>query len=91
MQNSFEVKALFDTITVLQAKDSDLKRDNANINGDSPNGRNDELLNYIDILVDGPFIQEKRSLALEFRGSTNQRLIDVPAFKLAGMALLRKT
>lgn len=33
-----KVKAIFDNITVLQAKDSDLKRDNANINGDSPMG-----------------------------------------------------
>lgn len=33
-----KVKAIFDSITVLQAKDSDLKRDNANINGDSPMG-----------------------------------------------------
>lgn len=40
MQNSFgeKVKSIFDSITVLQAKDSDLKRDNANINGDSPMG-----------------------------------------------------
>lgn len=33
-----KVKVIFDSITVLQAKDSDLKRDNANINGDSPMG-----------------------------------------------------
>ena len=33
-----KVKAIFDSITVLQAKDSDLKRDNANINGDTPMG-----------------------------------------------------
>lgn len=33
-----KIKAIFDSITVLQAKDSDLKRDNANINGDSPMG-----------------------------------------------------
>lgn len=40
MQNSFgeKVKTIFDNITILQAKDSDLKRDNANINGDSPMG-----------------------------------------------------
>lgn len=40
MQNSFgeKVKDIFDSITILQAKDSDLKRDNANINGDSPMG-----------------------------------------------------
>lgn len=54
-------------------------------------GRNDELLNHIDILVDGPFIQQKRSLALQFRGSTNQRLIDIPASLKAGVAVLRKT
>ena len=33
-----KVKSIFDNITVLQAKNSDLKRDNANINGDSPMG-----------------------------------------------------
>lgn len=33
-----KVKDIFDSITILQAKDSDLKRDNANINGDSPMG-----------------------------------------------------
>ena len=40
MQDSFgeKVKAIFDSITILQAKDSDLKRDNANINGDSSMG-----------------------------------------------------
>lgn len=40
MQNSFgeKVKDIFDSITILQAKDSDLKRDNANINGDSSMG-----------------------------------------------------
>lgn len=35
------------------------------------------LLNYVDVLVDGPFIQEQKSLELDFRGSKNQRLIDV--------------
>lgn len=54
-------------------------------------GRNDRLLNHIDILVDGPFIQQKRSLALQFRGSTNQRLIDIPASLEAGVTVLRKT
>ena len=36
-----------------------------------------KLLSITDILVDGKFVLEKRSLALKFRGSDNQRLIDV--------------
>ena len=35
----------------------------------------DRMLACIDVLVDGPFIQEKRNLMLEFRGSENQRII----------------
>ena len=37
-----------------------------------------ELLSHCDVLVDGPFIVEKKNLSLRFRGSENQRLIDVP-------------
>ncbi|MBQ4128959.1 MAG: anaerobic ribonucleoside-triphosphate reductase activating protein [Ruminococcus sp.] len=36
-----------------------------------------ELLTYCDWLVDGPFILEERSLMLKFRGSKNQRILDV--------------
>ena len=36
-----------------------------------------ELLSYIDILVDGEFVAEKKNLKVNFRGSDNQRIIDV--------------
>ncbi|MBF8982694.1 anaerobic ribonucleoside-triphosphate reductase activating protein [Lutibacter sp. B2] len=36
-----------------------------------------EFLDYIDVLVDGPFVLEKKNLLLRFRGSENQRIIDV--------------
>lgn len=45
------------------------------------------LLRELDVLVDGPFIMAKRSLDHPFRGSTNQRLIDVPASLAAGKAV----
>lgn len=41
------------------------------------NKENKELLELIDVLVDGPFIEEKKDLTLAFRGSSNQRIIDV--------------
>jgi len=36
-----------------------------------------EYLSYLDVLVDGPFVEAKKNLSLRFRGSENQRLIDV--------------
>ena len=36
------------------------------------------FLNYVDVLVDGPFILNQRDLTLRFCGSRNQRLIDIP-------------
>ena len=41
-----------------------------------------------DSIVDGPFLQEKRSLELDFCGSSNQRLIDVPASLRSGQVKL---
>lgn len=35
------------------------------------------ILEYVDVLVDGPYIEEQRDITLPFRGSKNQRLIDV--------------
>ena len=36
-----------------------------------------ELLQMCDLLIDGPFAKAKRDLTLKFRGSSNQRLIDM--------------
>lgn len=46
-----------------------------------------ELLNHLDVLVDGPFQIDQRDLTLPFRGSRNQRLIDVPASLHSGEAV----
>lgn len=50
-----------------------------------------EFLRCIDILIDGPFVLAQRRLDLAFRGSTNQRLIDVPASMQAGRVILVKS
>lgn len=47
-----------------------------------------ELFKYIDVLVDGKFEIENRSLDAPFRGSTNQRIIDIPATKKSGKIVL---
>ena len=36
-----------------------------------------EMLSLIDVLVDGPFIEEQKNISLRFKGSENQRIIDV--------------
>ncbi len=46
------------------------------------------LLESIDVLVDGPYLEAKHSYSLEWRGSSNQRLIDVPSSLAAGKVVL---
>ena len=45
------------------------------------------LLEAIDILIDGPFLQAQKSLEVPFRGSRNQRILDVKASLAAGQAV----
>lgn len=45
------------------------------INGKVHTEVSDEILNNIDILVDGKFVEELKNLSLKFRGSSNQRII----------------
>ena len=45
------------------------------------------LLATLDVLIDGPFLMEERSLELNFRGSRNQRILNVPASLAAGRAV----
>ena len=47
-----------------------------------------ELLELLDVLVDGPFIEKLRDPDLLFRGSSNQRLIDVQKTLYAGEVIL---
>lgn len=47
-----------------------------------------ELLGIIDVLVDGPFIEELKDIRLKFRGSSNQRVIDMQKSLLKGSIVL---
>ena len=48
----------------------------------------DEMLSYIDVLVDGRFVEEKKDIRLRFRGSANQRLIDMNETRKRGEIVL---
>ena len=47
-----------------------------------------EYISYLDVLVDGRFVEDKKDLSLRFRGSSNQRIIDVPASLQKGEIVL---
>ena len=46
-----------------------------------------DLLHTLDILIDGPYLKQQRSLELSFRGSRNQRILDVPQSLAQGKAI----
>lgn len=47
-----------------------------------------DILDFVDVVVDGPFLEEKKVVDLKFRGSTNQRIIDVKKSREAGEIVL---
>lgn len=47
-----------------------------------------EVIRDIDVVVDGRYIQEERDITLEWRGSANQRVIDVPKTRELGQIVL---
>ena len=51
-------------------------------------GVTDALFDCIDVLVDGPFIEAEKDITLRFRGSANQRLIDLPKTRETGQICL---
>lgn len=48
----------------------------------------DELLSYLDVLVDGPFVEDLKDISIRFAGSSNQRVIDVPKTLESGTVTL---
>jgi anaerobic ribonucleoside-triphosphate reductase activating protein len=49
-----------------------------------------EIMRYIDVLVDGPYIEELRDISIPWRGSSNQRVIDVTISLLTEVLTLYK-
>lgn len=47
-----------------------------------------EFIGYLDVIVDGRFVEEKKNLSLRFRGSSNQRIIHVPSSLETGEIVL---
>lgn len=50
--------------------------------------RNEEIVRYLDVCVDGEFLIKRRDPSLKWKGSDNQRVIDVPATLLQGRVIL---
>ncbi len=50
----------------------------------------DEMLSYLDVLIDGPFMVEKKNISLSYRGSENQRVIDMKKTRHDGHVILKE-
>ena len=51
-------------------------------------GVTDQYLDLIDVLVDGPFVEAQKKITRNFRGSTNQRIIDLKETRKTGTIVL---
>lgn len=81
------IKATYPQKTVWCYSGYDFERDMLSYSlGDSEITK--RMLACIDVLVDGEFVQEKKDLNLRFRGSSNQRIIDVPRSLFSGEVVL---
>lgn len=60
--------------------DKDLMEGGKCFTADTP-----EMLKQIDVLVDGPFVEEEKDITLKFKGSVNQRVIDMKKFRKEGV------
>ena len=59
------------------------------VNGSHPRCEvTDEMLSMLDVLVDGRYVDELRNISLRFRGSSNQRIIDMNLTRRAGQIVL---
>ncbi|MBO5713766.1 MAG: anaerobic ribonucleoside-triphosphate reductase activating protein [Clostridia bacterium] len=74
-----KVKALYPTKTIWCYTGYVLETDLLNETGRAHTDDTIKMLLLIDVLVDGPFIEEQKNISLRFKGSENQRIIDVPS------------
>ena len=74
-----KVKALYPTKTIWCYTGYVLETDLLNETGRAHTDDTIKMLSLIDVLVDGPFIEEQKNISLRFKGSENQRIIDVPS------------
>lgn len=60
------------------------------LDGNARTAHTAEMFSLISVLVDGPFILEKKNVSLKFRGSENQRIIDLPLTLSKGEIILKE-
>ncbi len=67
-----------------------LDRDLLAADGRARTDATQELVELFDVMVDGPFVMAQKDIRLRFRGSSNQRIIDIPATLQSGQVTLKE-